>query len=49
MITAFGGDTWSRADAYCDVDGDNNSAIVRYYVASTTREAYFSDVYPTRY
>lgn len=49
MVTAYGADTWARADAYCDVDDDNVSAIVRYYVPSRTRQGYFSDLYPTRY
>lgn len=49
MITAFGADTWSRADAYCDVDDDNVSAIVRYYVPTHTRDGTFSDLYPNRY
>ncbi|MDP2311002.1 MAG: prepilin-type N-terminal cleavage/methylation domain-containing protein [Pseudomonadota bacterium] len=49
MVTQFGGGTWVRADAYCDVDDDNVSSIIRYYVATADREGYFSDLYPSRY
>ena len=50
--------TWSRVDAYCDVDDDNSSAIIRYYVptarttgtgSSLRGNGYFSDDYPDRY
>jgi type IV pilus assembly protein PilA len=49
IVTTFGGGTWARADAFCDIDDDNNSAIIRYYIPTATREGYFTDVFPTRY
>jgi prepilin-type N-terminal cleavage/methylation domain-containing protein len=49
MVTAYGSNTWARADAYCDVDDDNDSAIIRYYVPAGDREGYFTDLYPSKY
>ena len=48
-VTSFGGDSWFRADAYCDIDDDNDSVIVRYYSARDGATAYFNDLYPERY
>lgn len=45
----FGAGTWARTDAYCDIDDDNQSAIVRYYVPRQGTPGYFNDVYPTRF
>lgn len=45
----FGGGTWARTDAWCDIDDDNQSAVIRYYVPYQGEQGYFRDVYPTRY
>ena len=49
ISTAHGGGSWFRVDAYCDIDGDDDSAIIRYYSAHGGSTAWFSDLYPNRY
>lgn len=34
MVTLFNSGGWARADAYCDVDDDNSSYILRNYIPS---------------
>jgi prepilin-type N-terminal cleavage/methylation domain-containing protein len=45
----FGSGTWYRADANCDIDNDNKTAIIRYYAGEAVGMAYFNDLYPDRY
>lgn len=33
LTDCYDGCTWARADAYCDVDDDNNVAAIWYYIA----------------
>lgn len=49
IVTAYGSGTWFRADAYCDIDDDNNSAIIRFYSATGGTGSYFRDLYPDRF
>ena len=52
IATQYGGNTWVRADAYCDVDDNNQSYILRYYVpSSSSAQTTFGwrEVDPTRY
>lgn len=46
VVKPFGSDSYARADAFCDVDDNNDSAIVRYYTSRVTTGAggYFSYV-----
>ncbi len=47
-VSVFGSGSWFRADATCDMDNDNSSAIIRYYSEESGQEG-FSDLYPTRF
>ncbi len=49
IATTFGSGTWSRLDAYCDIDDNNTSAIIRYYVPTATSAGYFNDLYPNEF
>ncbi|MCB9764184.1 MAG: prepilin-type N-terminal cleavage/methylation domain-containing protein [Alphaproteobacteria bacterium] len=44
----YGGGAWFRVDATCDIDDDNNSAILRYYSDASTTPGW-RDLYPQRY
>ena len=47
-VSLFGGDLWFRIDATCDMDNDNNTAILRYYSEESGKQG-LVDLYPTRY
>ena len=47
--SVFGGGTWFRADATCDIDDDNKTATIRYYGAQGSLTPYFYDLYPDRF
>lgn len=52
MVNVYNSGGWARADAYCDVDDDNSSYILRYYIPSTdTAQTYqgFREVDGTKY
>lgn len=58
ITSCFTSCTWARVDAYCDVDDDNNIAIIRYYVPTATTtgtgsslrgNGYYTDVSPSWY
>lgn len=45
---AFGGNTWFRVDATCDLDDDNQTAILRFYSEGSSTPGWV-DLYPYRY
>ncbi|MCB9797750.1 MAG: prepilin-type N-terminal cleavage/methylation domain-containing protein [Alphaproteobacteria bacterium] len=45
---AFGNDTWFRVDATCDLDDDNQTAILRFYSEGSSTPGWV-DLYPYRY
>lgn len=45
----FGGGEWARTDAWCDIDNDNQSAVIRYYIPRVDEPGSFTDVYPDRF
>lgn len=51
VVKPFGSDSYARADAFCDVDDNNDSAIVRYYTprVTTGQGGYFSYVNKDNY
>lgn len=49
ITSDYGSGLWVRNDAYCDIDDDNNSAIIRYYTAALGLGAYYRDLYPERF
>jgi type IV pilus assembly protein PilA len=49
IATTFGSGSWVRLDAYCDIDDNNDSAIIRYYVPTPTAGGYFNDLYPNKF
>lgn len=52
MVSVYNSGGWARGDAYCDVDDDNSSYILRYYIPSKdTTQSYigFREVDGTKY
>jgi prepilin-type N-terminal cleavage/methylation domain-containing protein len=46
--SGFGGDTWYRVDATCDIDNDNRTMIMRYYSPESSTPGW-RDLYPDRF
>ncbi len=48
IANIFDDGIWARIDVYCDIDADNNSAIIRYYLPED-EASYYVDVYTDRF
>ncbi len=48
IVRVFGGGTWFRATANCDVDDDGQTAIIRRYSSEYSGDSWV-DLYPHRY
>ena len=49
QIETYDGDSWFRADAFCDLDGDEQVALIHLYSWNSGGPGTFYEPYPERY
>jgi prepilin-type N-terminal cleavage/methylation domain-containing protein len=49
LVNTYDGDSWFRAEAYCDVDGDSQTAVIRLASWQSGGLGSFEDVFPNRF
>jgi len=49
MVNTYDAAAWFRAEAYCDVDGDSQTAVIRLPSWRSGGTSSFEDVYPNRF